>query len=81
MENKISKKDLYELKEGDILQIIESSKYSNIFALWKKATKVHIAKEKPNNVYNETKKLTTFKSFVSFFMEQITYKLRTLYYI
>ena len=50
-EGKISKKDLYELKESDVINIIESSKYKNIFNLWKTAKKVKISKEKPENVY------------------------------
>ena len=50
-EGKISKKDLYELKESDVIDIIESSKYKNIFKLWKNATKVKVSKEKPENVY------------------------------
>ena len=50
-EGKISKKDLYELKESDVIDIIESSKYKNIFNLWKNAKKVKISKEKPENVY------------------------------
>jgi len=49
--NIISKKDLYELKESDVINIIESSEYSNIFNLWKKAKKVHIKEEPPKNVY------------------------------
>ncbi len=50
-EDKISKKDLYELKESDVIDIIESSKYKNIFNLWKNAKKVKISKEEPENVY------------------------------
>ena len=50
-EGKISKKDLYELKESDVIDIIESSKYKNIFNLWRNAKKVKISKEKPENVY------------------------------
>ncbi len=50
-EGKITKKDLYELKESDVIDIIESSKYKNIFNLWKTAKKVKISKEKPENVY------------------------------
>ena len=50
-ESKISKKDLYELKESDVIDIIESSKYKNIFNLWRNAKKVKISKEKPKNVY------------------------------
>ena len=50
-ENKISKKDLYELKESDVISIIENSKYNNIFNIWKKAKKVKISKEEPKDVY------------------------------
>ena len=50
-ENKISKKDLYELKESDVINIIESSEYSEIFKIWKNAKEVKVSKEKPGNVY------------------------------
>ncbi len=50
-ENKISKKDLYELKEIEIISVIESSKYESVFNLWKNAKKINISKEKPQNVY------------------------------
>lgn len=50
-ENKISKKDLYELKESDVINIIESSQYSNIFNIWKDAKKVKVSKVEPKNVY------------------------------
>ena len=50
-ENKISRKDLYELKESEVINIIESSKYNDIFNIWKNAKKVKISKEKPKNVY------------------------------
>ena len=50
-ENKISKKDLYILKESEIINIIKSSKYKDIFELWLNAKKVKISKNKPKNVY------------------------------
>ncbi len=50
-DNKISKSDLYRLKESDIISIIESSKYNEIFSIWKNAKKVKISKERPYNVY------------------------------
>ncbi len=50
-EQKISKKDLYELKESEIINIIESSKYQKIFNMWKTAKKVKISEQKPENVY------------------------------
>lgn len=50
-ENKISKKDLYELKESEVIDIIESSKYNDIFNIWRNAKKVKTSKEEPQNVY------------------------------
>lgn len=50
-ENLITKKDLYNLKESDVINIIDSSKYNDIFHIWKNATKVKVSKEKPKNVY------------------------------
>ena len=50
-ENKITKKDLYELKESDVINIIENSKYNTIFNIWKNAKKVKISKEEPKDVY------------------------------
>ncbi len=50
-EGKISKKDLYELKEREVIDIIETSKYKDVFNLWKNAKKVKISKTKPDNVY------------------------------
>ena len=50
-ENKISKKDLYTLKESEVLNIIEKSNYSKIFSIWKNAKKKKKSKEEPENVY------------------------------
>ena len=50
-ENKITKKDLYELKERDVIKIINSSKYNDIFDIWKKSKKVKTSINKPENVY------------------------------
>lgn len=50
-DNKISIKDLYELKEADVIKIIENSKYKDIFNIWKNAKKIKISKERPENVY------------------------------
>lgn len=50
-ENKITKEDLYKLKESDVISIIENSKYNNIFNIWKNAKKVKISKEEPKDVY------------------------------
>ena len=48
---KLSKKDLYELKESDIIHIIESSKYNKIFNIWRSSKKVKVSRYKPKNVY------------------------------
>ena len=51
-EDKIIKKsDLYNLKEEEIINIIEKSKYSNVYNIWKFSKKVKTSKERPNNVY------------------------------
>ena len=47
----ISKSDLYNLKEEDIIKIIENSSYNNAYNIWKKSKRVKISKEKPKNVY------------------------------
>lgn len=50
-ENKITKKDLYEMKESEVINIIENSKYNDVFQKWKNAKKVKVSKEKPQGVY------------------------------
>lgn len=50
-EGKITKKDLYNLKETDVIKIIEISKYKDIYRIWKEAKKVKISNEEPENVY------------------------------
>ena len=50
-EHKISKEDLYNLKESEVIDIIELSKYNDVFNLWKNATKVKTSKEEPKDVY------------------------------
>ena len=50
-ENIILKKDLYEKKESKIINIIENSKYKDIFNIWKRAKVVKISDTKPNDVY------------------------------
>ncbi len=48
---KISKDDLYRLKESEVISIIENSKYSDIYNIWKNAKKVKVSKERPEGVY------------------------------
>lgn len=50
-ENKITKKDLYKLKESDVIKIIEKSKYKEIFEKWRKAKKAKTSKTEPKDVY------------------------------
>lgn len=50
-EDKISIEDLYKLKEKEIINIINSSKYNNIYNIWKNAKKVKISTQEPKNVY------------------------------
>ena len=50
-ENKISKQDLYNLKESEVIDIIESSKYNDVFNIWKNAKNVKTSKEEPKDVY------------------------------
>lgn len=50
-DKKISVQDLYQLKEEDVISIIESSKYKDVFNLWKTAKKVKVSATQPKNVY------------------------------
>lgn len=50
-DNLITKKDLYELKEEDVIDIINNSKYRDIFNIWKNSKKVKSSKNKPLNCY------------------------------
>ena len=47
----IQKKDLYELKESEVIDIIKKSKYKNIYNCLVNATKVNISKEEPKDMY------------------------------
>lgn len=47
----ITKKDLYELKESEVIDIIKKSKYGEVFNKLINATKVNVSKEKPADVY------------------------------
>ena len=50
-EGKISRKDLYNLKESDVIEIIENSKYKNIYKIWKETKKVKLSDIEPKQVY------------------------------
>ena len=59
-EKKIIKKDLYEKKESEIIELIENSDCKEEFEKWKKATKIITSKNKPTdtqkNIYYINKK-------------------------
>lgn len=59
-EKKITKKDLYEKKESEIIELIENSDCKEEFEKWKKATKIITSKNKPTdtqkNIYYINKK-------------------------
>ena len=50
-DNIITKKDLYELKEKEIINIIKESKYGEIFNKLTNITKVNISNENPKGLY------------------------------
>lgn len=50
-EEKITIDDLYNLKEEDVIKIIENSQYNNIYNIWKTSNKVNVSKLEPKNVY------------------------------
>lgn len=50
-DNIISIEDLYKLKESEIIDIIEKSRYREVFKIWKNAKKVKVSKEEPSKVY------------------------------
>jgi len=47
----LKNKDLYILGDKDIINIIENSKYKDVFNIWKNATKINISKSIPKDVY------------------------------
>lgn len=47
----ITKEDLYNKKESEVIEIIENSKYKDVFNIWKNAKNVKVSKEKTKNVY------------------------------
>ena len=50
-EGKISIEDLYNMKESEVIDIILSSKYGEVFNKWKNAKKVFVSKSEPLGVY------------------------------
>ena len=47
----ITKEDLYNKKESEVIEIIENSRYKDVFNIWKNAKNVKVSNEKPKNVY------------------------------
>lgn len=50
-DGKVTRADLYKLKESEIIKIIENSKYQDIYKIWKDSKKVKISDKEPDNVY------------------------------
>lgn len=50
-EDLITIEDLYSKKESDVIKIIESSRYSKVYDIWKNAKKINISNQQPENVY------------------------------
>lgn len=50
-DGKIKKEDLYKLKEIDIIDIIRSSKYKDVYNTWEHTKKVSTSVEEPKEVY------------------------------
>lgn len=50
-EGLIKVEDLYNMKEQEVIELINNSKYSNVFNKWKNATTIKVSKEKPKGVY------------------------------
>lgn len=50
-EGKISIPDLYILKESDIIDMIQNSKYASIYQIWLESKKVKTSLTEPSNVY------------------------------
>ena len=47
----ITKEDLYELKESEVIDIVKKSKYNDVFKKLTNETKVNISKEEPKDIY------------------------------
>lgn len=50
-QGKITLKDLYNLKESEIIEIINNSEYGRVFNIWKNAKKVKSSVSEPSDVY------------------------------
>ena len=50
-ENLLTLEELYNLKESEVIEMIENHEYKEIFNTWKKAKKVKTSDEEPKDVY------------------------------
>ena len=50
-DGKIKREDLYILKESDVIEIIEKSKYKDVFNKWRKSKKILTSQSVPKDVY------------------------------
>lgn len=50
-DNLLTLEDLYNLKESEVIEMIENHEYKEIFNTWKKAKKVKTSDEEPKDVY------------------------------
>ena len=50
-EKKVTREDLYKLKESDIIEMIEKSDYKDMYKIWSKTKKVKVSNTEPQNVY------------------------------
>ena len=50
-ENKITINDLYNMKESEVISLIENSKYKDVYNIWKNAKKVKSSKIEPKDTY------------------------------
>ena len=50
-DNLLTLEDLYNLKESEVIEMIENHEYKEIFNIWKKAKKVKTSDEEPKDVY------------------------------
>ena len=51
-DGKITKNDLYNFKESEVIDVIKSSKYGDIFQSWRDAKEIKVSSEPPNSVYS-----------------------------
>jgi len=51
-DGKITRSDLYSLKESEIITLIENSKYSDIFQIWRKAKEIKVSDTPPDATYS-----------------------------